>query len=111
MNYLNYKTSIVQGWGVELVGWPDGISFVNPSHLGTVSDLRRIRDALKLKTCYWTALTAKERKDHRAELRVHEAAGENVGVPRKKHCDSGVHKHKGTSTEGGGSSSNTRPAK
>ena len=68
MNYLNYETSIVQGWGVKLVGWPDGISFVNPSHLRTVSDLRRIRDALKSKTCYWKALTAKEREDHRAEL-------------------------------------------
>ena len=81
MNYLNYETSIVQGWGVKLVGWPDGISFVNPSHLGTVSDLRRICDVLKSKTCYWTALTAKECEDHQAELRAREAAGENVGVP------------------------------
>ena len=70
MNYLNYKTLIVQGWGVKLVGWPDGISFVNPSHLGMVSDLWRIHDALKSKTCYWTVLTAKEREDHRAELQA-----------------------------------------
>ena len=110
MNYRNYETSIIRSWGVKLVGWPDGIRFVNPSHLGTVSELRTIRDALKSKTCYWKALTARERKDHETKLQAREAAGETVKIPRKRRSDSGV-KLKGILTEGRASSSNTRPTK
>ena len=110
MNYRNYETTIIQGWGVKLVGWPDGISFVNPSHLGMVPELQRIHDALKLKTCYWKVLTANERKDHETKLQACEAAGETVKAPRKKCSDSGI-KYKGSSKEEDGSSNNIRPAK
>ena len=89
MNYCNYQTAIIHTWGVKLVGWPDGIPFVNPSHLGTVADLRRIRDALRDNACYWKALMATESKMHEAELQAWAAAGEAIKVCRKKHSDFG----------------------
>ena len=89
MNYRNYQTAIICVWGVKLVGWPDGIPFTNPSHLGTVADLRRIRDALRDNACYWKALTITESEAHEAELQARAAAGEAIKVPRKKRSDFG----------------------
>ena len=71
------------------MGWPDGVQFVNSSHLGTVADLRRIRDALRDKTCYWKALTATESKAHEEELQARAAAGDAIQVPCKQHSDFG----------------------
>ena len=89
MNYRNYQTAIIRAWGVKLVGWPDGIPFTNPSHLGTVANLRRICDALRDNTCYWKALTITESEAHEAELQARAAAGKAIKVPRKKRLDFG----------------------
>jgi hypothetical protein len=64
MNYSNYETSIVETYGVRLVGWPLGVKFVNPSNIGTVGDIRKLWDALKACTCYWAALSSAEVKTH-----------------------------------------------
>jgi len=80
MNYRNYETSIVGAWGVRLIGWPTGIPFVSPSHLGMVLELRKIRDALKSKFCKWEALSASELQAHEANLQARQAAGEVVKV-------------------------------
>ena len=110
MNYRNYETSIIRAWGVKLMGWPDGIAFVNPSHLGTVADLRRIRDALRDKSCHWKALTAIESKAHEVELQARAAAGEAIQVPHKKRSDFG-RKRKTIPGEGSTAADQERPAK
>ena len=89
MNYQNYQTAIIHAWGVKLVGWPDGVQFVNPSHLGMVADLWRIHDMLRDKTCYWKALTATESKAHEEELQARAAAGDAIQVPCKQRSDFG----------------------
>ena len=96
--------------GVKLVGWPDGIPFVNPSHLGMVADLWRIRDALRDKSCYWKALTATESEAHEAELQSQVAAGETIIFPRKKRSNSG-HKCKAIPREGTAAANQERLAK
>ncbi|KAG1862844.1 hypothetical protein DFJ58DRAFT_700378 [Suillus subalutaceus] len=68
MNYNNYETAIIETYAVKLVGWPQGIKFTSPSNIGTVGEIRKLRDALKDQTCYWAALTPAEVKVHSAEL-------------------------------------------
>ncbi|KAG1758160.1 hypothetical protein EDD22DRAFT_912125 [Suillus occidentalis] len=66
MNYSNYETAVVETYAVQLIGWPASIKFINPSNIGTVGDIRKLRDALKARTCYWAALTrnaTQERSD------------------------------------------------
>ncbi|KAG2136211.1 hypothetical protein BD769DRAFT_1336019, partial [Suillus cothurnatus] len=84
MNYNNYEMSIIETYGVRLVGWPDGVKFISPSNIGTVSDIRKLRDALKAHTCYWTSLSPAEVKAHASELATHHSAGEVVWKPQKK---------------------------
>ncbi|KAG1729474.1 hypothetical protein EDD22DRAFT_1015222 [Suillus occidentalis] len=89
MNYSNYETAVVETYAVQLIGWPASIKFINPSNIGTVGDIRKLRDALKARTCYWAALTPVEVKAHTAELNVRRLAGEVVRKPRKKRSDAG----------------------
>ena len=110
MNYHNYQTTIIHAWGVKLVGWPDGIPFVNPSHLGTVADVWRICDALRDKSCYSKALTAIESEAHEAELQLQAAAGETIIFPCKKRLDSG-YKCKAIPGEGTAAANQERLAK
>ncbi|KAG1837872.1 hypothetical protein C8R48DRAFT_622607, partial [Suillus tomentosus] len=84
MNYHNYETAIVETYGVRLVGWPHGVNFISPSNIGTVGDIRKLRDALKARTCYWTVLSPAEIKAHTAELEARCSAGDVVRKPRKK---------------------------
>ncbi|KAG1885846.1 uncharacterized protein F5891DRAFT_969400 [Suillus fuscotomentosus] len=90
MNYTNYETAIVEAYGVHLVGWPEGVDFISPSNIGTVGDIRRLRDALKTRMCSWTTLSPAEVKAHTAELDARWSAGEVVHKPRKKCSDAGV---------------------
>lgn len=90
MNYSNYETAIVETYGVRLVGWPQGVNFTSPSNIGTVGDIRRLRDALKARMCYWTTLSPVEVKAHTAELDARRSAGEVVCKLRKKCSDAGV---------------------
>ncbi|KAG1797353.1 uncharacterized protein HD556DRAFT_1233386 [Suillus plorans] len=90
MNYSNYETAIVETYGVRLVGWPQGVNFTSPSNIGTVGDIRRLRDALKARMCYWTTLSPAEVKAHTAELDARRSAGEVVRKLRKKRSDAGV---------------------
>ncbi|KAG2117686.1 hypothetical protein BD769DRAFT_1362639 [Suillus cothurnatus] len=46
MNYNNYNTAIIETYAVKLVGWPQGVKFISPSNIGTVSEIRKLHDAL-----------------------------------------------------------------
>ncbi|KAG1743572.1 uncharacterized protein EDB91DRAFT_1247071 [Suillus paluster] len=81
MNYNNYKTSVIETYGVHLVGWPHGVKFTSPSNIGTVGDICKLRDALKACTCYWTILSPAEVKAHASELDTQRSAGEVVWKP------------------------------
>ncbi|KAF9232690.1 hypothetical protein BU15DRAFT_80959 [Melanogaster broomeanus] len=95
MNYLNYDVGIVQAYDVQLVNWPEKVKFGNPSTIGTVSEIRALRDALKAGTCTWKKLTHRELDAHSTEVTSHMAVGDVVKKTRKKRSDAGVpRKHK-----------------
>ncbi|KAG0691669.1 hypothetical protein DFH29DRAFT_1015635 [Suillus ampliporus] len=112
MNYTNYETAVVETYGVRLIGWPTSIKFVSPSNIGTVGDIRKLRDALKARTCYWTGLTLAEVKAHVIELDVRRSSGEVVRQPRKRRSDASItRKRKAAPTIGQGSKENKKPSK
>ncbi|KAG2140353.1 hypothetical protein BD769DRAFT_1662908 [Suillus cothurnatus] len=112
MNYNNYNTAIIETYAVKLVGWPQGVKFISPSNIRTVGEIRKLRDALKARTCYWAALTPAEVKLHTAELDACRSAGQVVRQPRKKRSDAGVaRKCKAPPTTGQAHKENRRPSK
>ena len=68
MNYVNYDTSIVERYKVKLRGWPSGVKFTNPSEIGTMNEIRALRDALKNGECIWVSLSKREQEGHSAML-------------------------------------------
>jgi hypothetical protein len=78
MNYSNYEMSVVEAYGVHLVGWPHSVKFINPSNIGTIGDIRKLQDALKARTCYWAVLSPAEVKAHASKLDTRCSAGEVV---------------------------------
>jgi hypothetical protein len=66
MNYATYEKSIVERYQVKLVGWTYD-KFVNPSHIGTMTDICKLCDALKCGECHWVCLSQHELQDHREE--------------------------------------------
>ena len=89
MNYENYDVSIVETYGVKLVGWPPSVAFTCPSKIGTVGDMRKLRDALRSGQCFWKRLNSSERTSFGAGLDMRRSAGEQVKKPRKKRSDAG----------------------
>ncbi|KAG2104999.1 hypothetical protein BD769DRAFT_1367015 [Suillus cothurnatus] len=82
MNYSNYET--FEAYRVHLVSWPHGVKFNNPSNIGTISNIHKLRDALKAHTCYWAVLSPAEVKAHASKLDTHCSAREVVRKPQKK---------------------------
>jgi hypothetical protein len=90
MNYFNYDIKIVSELGRKLVGWPAKVKFANPSEIGTVSEIRTLRDALRSGECHWVKLTKSQIEGHKADLESRREAGQTVGKPRKKRSDAGT---------------------
>jgi hypothetical protein len=89
MNYINYRTSIVQKHHIELLGWPVDIPFVNPHQITSIAMARKLQQALALGTCKWVAMTRQRRKDHAAALELDIEGGKTVGKKRKSRSDKG----------------------
>ncbi|KAI6044617.1 hypothetical protein EDC04DRAFT_2561187 [Pisolithus marmoratus] len=90
MNYSNYNTAIVETYGVKLLGWPAGVPFVNPSSIGTVSEIHKLHDSLKSGECHWKKLLKAECSAFSSKLKACHVSGEAVKKPCKKCSDVGV---------------------
>ncbi|KIK13558.1 hypothetical protein PISMIDRAFT_34620, partial [Pisolithus microcarpus 441] len=86
----NYNTAIVETYGVKLLGWPTGVPFINPSSIGTISEICKLRNSLKSGECRWKKLLKAERNAFSSELEARRASGEVVKKPHKKRSDAGV---------------------
>jgi len=43
MNYVNYHFNIIKTYHCQIVGWNKDIRFANPSEIGVLKDLRKLR--------------------------------------------------------------------
>ncbi|KAJ7018315.1 hypothetical protein C8F04DRAFT_1199099 [Mycena alexandri] len=67
MKYADYD-DILTDFGVELVGWPEGVEFLPPSVLGTVEKLRPLYDALVAGSCRWEKMMPSRVEEHKAAV-------------------------------------------
>lgn len=94
MNYVNYKTSIVQKYHVQLVGWPSDIPFANPHQLTTIATAKSLQSALAVSTCKWVVLSKRQQKEHADALEASAEGGQVVGRKRKIRSDKGKRRGK-----------------
>jgi hypothetical protein len=100
MNYAKYDRDIVSKYKVKLVGWPSTIKFANPSEIGTVDDIRNLRQALKTGECKWVALSRRQQIAHEETVAAKVATGELTVKKRKERSDKGKTRGKGTKKPG-----------
>jgi hypothetical protein len=90
MNYVNYKTAIVQKYHVQLLGWPSDLPFVNPHQLTTSAAARTLQNALTVATCKWVVMSKRQQQEHAAALAADlQVEGGQAGKKRKPRCDKG----------------------
>jgi hypothetical protein len=89
MCYVRYKQDIITKHKVELVGWPTSIRFANPSDIGTVDDIQKLRKALKAGECKWIMQSWGQQAAYAEMLAGKVAAGEQVVKKRKERSDKG----------------------
>src|ERR1700722_1745759 len=82
MSYSGYNTSIVERYRVKLIGWTYK-DFVNPSKIGTITDVRNLRDALRSGQCHWTRLSQNEVETYLQEN------GDETRKTRRQRSDKG----------------------
>lgn len=56
MNFPHYQSKVVLAYGVELVGWPAVVPFVNPGSIHRVAELETLCNAIKAGDCAWSVL-------------------------------------------------------
>lgn len=89
MSYVNYEQDIVTKHKVELIGWPASIKFANPSEIGTVDNVRKLRQALKVGECKWIAQSRGQQAAYAVKLAAKIASGQVAGKKRKQRSDKG----------------------
>ena len=106
MSYANFDTSIVQVYKCKIIGWRG--KFINPSEIGSIEELRTLRDAWACGTAHLVRLTAVQVKEHMEEHEEKLGHGEAVAKIRKQRSDAGTSrggKHKASAKE------NAQPAR
>ena len=99
MKYTNYESSIVEKYGVALIGWPINGKVQNPGGLGPDEGLI-LRNSLETKTCRWTVLTEEQLEAWKIQNSQRERNGEQVYVPRKKRTKRSAPEDEGVDLEG-----------
>lgn len=89
MCYVKYDQNIVTKHKVELVGWPAPIKFANPSEIGNVDDIRKLRQALMVGECKWIVQSRGQQAAYAEKVARKVAAGEQVPKKRKQRSDKG----------------------
>ncbi|KIK11360.1 hypothetical protein PISMIDRAFT_19579 [Pisolithus microcarpus 441] len=89
INFINFEVAIKEKYGIDLLGWPEGVPFQSPHAITSAEHLRTLRDALKAGTCHWAYMSRQQRLEYQDRLKERRSAGEVVGNPRKKRSDVG----------------------
>ena len=81
--------AIKEKFGIDLLGWPEGVPFQSPHAITNIEHLQTLHDTLKEGTCCWAYMTRQQRAQYQERLVEQGDAGEVVGKPHKKCSDVG----------------------
>ncbi|KAG7086815.1 hypothetical protein E1B28_002738 [Marasmius oreades] len=102
VNYVHYKSQVVEKFKVHIVGWPEnGPSIMSPYSL-PMADARMIYDLWRTNSCQWKKMSAAEYKAFVTEINKLREDGADVDPQRTKRSDyGGTHKRKYAEDTGG----------
>jgi hypothetical protein len=84
INYVHFHEQTCVKYGVDLIGWPEGVKLVNPSQLtNCIATLTEICDGLKSKRIFFKKLTTKELEVAKEKHRQEVEAGTVIPYRRK----------------------------
>ncbi|KAJ7805217.1 hypothetical protein B0H13DRAFT_1930284 [Mycena leptocephala] len=63
---------VTMKYGVELLGWPEGLPFQSPSNLATLERLKPLYDALQANTLRWELMSETRKAEHKAAMATKE---------------------------------------
>jgi hypothetical protein len=89
MVYVHFKVNVALPRKLKIMGWPLDIPFVNPSKIGLIGSLRRIRDDILAGLIYFEALSLLEERALQAEVDAMTAAQGGRTKGRKTRTDKG----------------------
>ena len=95
MCYVKYDWDIISKHKVKIVGWPEAVKFANPSEIGTINEIRKLCQALKLSECKWVTQSQRQQAAHTEMLTMKVAASELVVKKKKRRSDKGKMRGKG----------------
>ncbi|KAJ3991322.1 hypothetical protein F5050DRAFT_1812685 [Lentinula boryana] len=75
MEYDHYEILLVKEYGVCLVGWPEGVRFLNPHKLHA-SDVIKLYNNIHQKVCRWKKLDGREFHEAKKEIELKLKRGE-----------------------------------
>ncbi|KAI0684969.1 hypothetical protein C8T65DRAFT_748368 [Cerioporus squamosus] len=88
MQYKSYEKDIVLHYGIELVGWLEGLPFACPSSLpATLEPLQKLLQKIDNGDCHFRRLGASERAQRRAAYE--QSVSEGAVAPRRTRKDKG----------------------
>lgn len=67
MEYVQFERLIVEGHGVDIVGWPTDVIFANPSKITRLADLNKLHTALNKGSCHFVQLFKAELEAHQED--------------------------------------------
>ncbi|KAI6105929.1 hypothetical protein EDD16DRAFT_1491585, partial [Pisolithus croceorrhizus] len=100
INFINFEVAIKAKYGIDLVGWPEGVPFQSPHAITNAEHLHTLCDALKAGTCRWAYMSRQQCVQYQDQLKERRSAGELIGKPRKKRSDAGRKRRRTTSGKG-----------
>ncbi|KAI5983703.1 hypothetical protein EDD15DRAFT_2178571 [Pisolithus albus] len=100
INFINFEVAIKARYGIDLLGWPEGVPFQSPHTITNAEHLRTLRDALKAGTCRWAYMSRQQCVQYQDQLKERRSTGELVGKPHKKRSDAGRKRRRTTLGKG-----------
>ncbi|KAI5985268.1 hypothetical protein EDD15DRAFT_2130617, partial [Pisolithus albus] len=89
INFINFEVAIKARYGIDILGWPEGVPFQSPHAITNAEHLRILHDALKAGMCHWAYMSRQHLEQFQDQLKERRSAGELIGKPRKRRSDAG----------------------
>ncbi|KAI6104654.1 hypothetical protein EDD16DRAFT_1492499 [Pisolithus croceorrhizus] len=69
INFINFEVAIKAKYGINLVGWPEGVPFQLPHAITNAKHLHTFHDMLKVGTCHWAYMSRQQCIQYQDQLK------------------------------------------
>ncbi|KAI6015474.1 hypothetical protein PISMIDRAFT_111849, partial [Pisolithus microcarpus 441] len=64
INFINFEVAIKEKYGIDLLGWLEGVPFQSPCAITSAENLWTLHDALKAGTCHWAYMSRQQHLEY-----------------------------------------------